>query len=130
MAYRTLSENIIIILYVTGAVLLFVAAYVIYISKFRKRGTLKAMNDVELQTSRYDVYDKSSQFLLILPKSSKVKLDLLSSDEKLIRVLKEGNFESGQHMVDFDINDLENGIYFLSLISDHANLLRRIEVRK
>lgn len=130
MAYRTLSENIIIILYVTGAVLLFVAAYVIYISKFRKRGTLKAMNDVELQTSRYDVYDKSSQFLLILPKSSKVKLDLLSSDEKLIRVLKEGNFESGQHVVDFDISNLENGIYFLSLISDHANLLRRIEVRK
>src|SRR5688500_2058424 len=89
------------VFYVTGMLLLIIAAYMLYLRQF-KRGTLEAMNNVNFITSRYDKYSAKSQFLVDLPNNSKIVLMLLDRFESPVKELLNGDFEAGQHTVMFN----------------------------
>ena len=110
MGSRETSTVIIIILYVTGALLLMITAY------------------VEFVTSRYDKYTTKTQFLIDLPRPSFVALKLLNNNEELVKNILDGQYETGQHTVKFDPAEFSNGTYFLSLVTDHATILRKITI--
>ncbi|MBI3133067.1 MAG: hypothetical protein HYZ14_00185 [Bacteroidetes bacterium] len=130
MGKRDTVEVLVIILYVTGAVLLMLAAYLIYLKKYRRRGRMEMLNNIEFITSRYDTYHAKTRFLLQLPKPCGVDLNLLDASEKQVRVLLQGNLEAGQHTIVFDPSDFENGTYFLSLKTDSTSVLRKITIDK
>ena len=127
MGSRETSTVIIIILYVTGALLLMITAYILYLKKY-KRGTLEALNNVEFVTSRYDKYTTKTQFLIDLPRPSFVALKLLNNNEELVKNILDVQYETGQHTVKFDPAEFSNGTYFLSLVTDHATILRKITI--
>jgi len=110
-------------------VILLITAYVLYIKRF-KRGTLEALNNVVFITSRYDKYNTKTQFLIDLPRDSKVDLLLLDQKEGLVKELLNKELEAGQHKVVFDPADYENGIYYLSLKTENASMLRKITIEK
>lgn len=128
MGKRESIEVILLGLYITGAVLLLVTAYVLYVRRYRKRGVLKAVNDVVFTTSRYDVYNSPTSFLIELPGPSYINLLLLDKEEKPLTSLLEGDFEAGLHEVRFSPSEYGNGIYYLSLKTTHASILRRITI--
>lgn len=127
MGTRETSAVVVIILYVTGAILLMITAYVLYLRKFR-RGTLEALNNVEFITSRYDKYNSKTQFLIDLPRASGVMLKLLNDKEELVKEILAQQCEAGQVTIKFDPSEFTNGIYYLSLVTDHANILRKITI--
>lgn len=123
------SDVILAILYVTGAILLFITSYMLFIKRFKK-GQLQAINDVILNTSRYDVYKSKTQFMIELTEKAHVQLSLLNEEEKELDVLLDGELEGGENVVDFDPTNLDDGIYYLSLKSESASLLRKITIAK
>jgi hypothetical protein len=130
MGKRDTVDLVLIGLYITGAVLLLITAYLIYLRRYIKRGKMKMLNDVILHTSRYDLYHGPTKFLLELPKDSKVNLALLDENEKFVLTLLNSEMEAGQHPVPFDPAALNNGVYYLSLQTDNASFLRKITIEK
>ena len=119
---------LLVILYVTGGLILLVTAYVIYIRRFRKRGRMEMLNNVVFTTSRYDIYSSKTQFLLELPKTCDVELELLDEKENPVKKILHANLPAGQHIIPFDSTEYANGIYFLSLKAAHSSILRKITI--
>lgn len=130
MGKRDTVDLVLIGLYITGAVLLLITAYLIYLRRYIKRGKMKMLNDVILHTSRYDLYHAPTKFLLELPKKSNVDLSLLDENEKLVLQVLNAEMEVGEHSVSFDPTPLNNGVYYLSLKTDNASFLRKITIEK
>lgn len=116
-------------LYATGATLLFITSYILYIKRF-KRSKLLAVNEVTLTTSRYDVYSVKTQFLMELPKKVSVKLVLLNEQEQVVKTLVDEELDAGENVVDFDPALFEVGNYYLSLKTEGTSILRRIKIAK
>ena len=129
MEFRSSADTVFIFLYITGALLLIVTSVSLYTRKFR-RNKLQAVNHLELITSIENTFYQKTQFLVITPVERKVELNLLDQDEKFIRTLASGTFSVGEHAVDFDPAELKEGKYYLSLTSDDAKIIRRIEVTR
>lgn len=121
------SDIILGILYASGAIFLFVASYMIYIKRFR-RNKLVAIDEVVFSTSRYDEYGAKTQFLIELAKNNHVKVKLLKQDETELAVLIDREMPAGENVMDFDPTVYENGVYYLSLITEGTTILRRIKV--
>lgn len=130
MGERDTVDLVLIGLYITGAVLLLVTAYLIYLRRYIKRGKMKMLNDVILHTSRYDVYHAPTKFLLELPKNSHVDLSLMDENEKLVLQILNTDMHVGEHPISFDPTAFNNGIYYLSLKTDNASFLRKITIEK
>lgn len=130
MGKRDTVEVLLIILYVTGALITLITAYYLYIRKYRKRGKLKVLNDVILHTSRYDQFTSETQFLLELPKETHVKLTLLNSSEQQVANLLDEFKSAGEYPITFNPLQYENGDYFLHLESENATLMRKIHISK
>ncbi len=117
------------ILYATGAILLFVTSYILFIKRF-KRNKLEAVSEVVFSTSRYDSYGSKTQFLIELSDNMNVELNLLDVKENQLKNLLNKELDKGENTVDFDPTDLENGIYYLSLKTKNASILRKINVAR
>ena len=115
------------IMYCSGGLLLLITAYVLYIKRF-KRAKLEAINNISLQTSRNDVFNQITEFLIISPIIEFVTLKLLNEKEEEIEVLFEGEINAIDQKVTFKPKSYEPGIYYLSLRSKSANILRKIRV--
>src|SRR3989344_1438862 len=119
MGKKDTVEVLLITLSVSGAVLLMVTAYLIYIRRFIKRGKMKILNNVVLHTSRYDTYHSATKFLLELPKKSTVDFSLLDSNENFINTILKADLEAGEYPIAFDPALLENGTYYLELKTEN-----------
>jgi len=117
------------ILYATGAILLLVTSYVLYIKRF-KRNKLKAVSEVVLTTSRYDVYAAKTQFLIELSNTVNVALNIANEDQTKTEVLFDGEMVKGENVIDFDPSEMEDGIYYLSLKTEDTSILRKIKIAK
>lgn len=115
------------ILYASGAVLLLITSYILFLKRFKK-SKLKAVSDVILTTSRYDNYNSKTQFLIELSDDMSVTLDLLDEKEEKIRTILSESMPCGENIVNFDPTDLKDGIYYLSLKTPNTNILRRITI--
>jgi hypothetical protein len=121
------SDIILGILYASAAVFLFVASYMIYIKRFR-RNKLVAIDEVVFSTSRYDEYSAKTQFLIVLATANHVKVKLMNAKEEDLAVLIEADMPAGENVMDFDPTLFENGVYYLSLITEGTTILRRIKI--
>lgn len=128
MGKKDTVEVLLIFFYTTGAVLLMVTAYLIYLRKFRKRGQMEMLNNLVFTTSRYDTYQKKTQFMIDIPKTCEVELNILNKDEQFVKNLIKDTYQPGQHTIVFEPADFENGIYFLSLKANNVSILRRITI--
>lgn len=121
------SDIILGILYASGAIFLFVASYMIYVKRFR-RNKLVAIDEVVFSTSRYDEYSAKTQFLIELATANHVKVKLMNANEEDLAVLIDTDMPAGENVMDFDPTLFENGVYYLSLITEGTTILRRIKI--
>jgi hypothetical protein len=116
-------------LYVSAAVLLLVVSYLLYLKRL-KRGKMVAKSEIKLTTSRYDTYTNNTQFLLELSDPMEVKLELLDAQENYVLTILNESLGGGEQIVDFKMEDLAEGIYYISLKTDNHSILRKITVKK
>ena len=121
------SDIIFGILYASAAIFLFVASYMIYVKRFR-RNKLVAIDEVVFSTSRYDEYSAKTQFLIELATANNVKVKLMNANEEDLAVLVDADMPAGENVMDFDPTLFENGVYYLSLITEGTTILRRIKI--
>ena len=121
------SDIIFGILYASAAIFLFVASYMIYVKRFR-RNKLVAIDEVVFSTSRYDEYSAKTQFLIELATANHVKVKLMNANEEDLAVLVDADMPAGENVMDFDPTLFENGVYYLSLITEGTTILRRIKI--
>lgn len=115
------------VLYASGALLLLITSYRLYLKRFKK-SKLEAINEVTLSTSRYDKYSEQTQFLVELSVSARVTLNLLDANEKKMAVLLDEALQAGDKIVDFDPKPYPNGDYYLSLKTESVSILRKITI--
>ncbi len=121
------SDIIFGILYASAAIFLFVACYMIYVKRFR-RNKLVAIDEVVFSTSRYDEYGAKTQFLIELATANHVKVKLMNANEEDLAVLIYADMPAGENVMDFDPTLFENGVYYLSLVTEGTTILRRIKI--
>ena len=121
------SDIIFGILYASAAIFLFVASYMIYVKRFR-RNKLVAIDEVVFSTSRYDEYSAKTQFLIELATANHVKVKLMNTNEEDLAVLIDADMPAGENVMDFDPTLFENGVYYLSLVTEGTTILRRIKI--
>ena len=115
------------IAYGLTAFMLIVVSYILFIKKY-KRNKMEAVNALEFITSRYNIYTENSQFLIIMPKTANVIVNLLDESDNVKDELINQTIESGKFVYDFKTTSYPNGMYFLSLKSDGVNILRKIKI--
>ncbi|MBK7128905.1 MAG: hypothetical protein IPM74_02845 [Crocinitomicaceae bacterium] len=130
MGMQDTISVLLVVLYLTAGLMLMVAAYVIYLRVYSKRGRLERLNNITFTTSRYEVYHEKTDFLLDLPNASNIKIVLLDSNHQELCSLLDAQLDAGRHLIEFDPHDFDNGTYFISLNSDSTNLLRKITIDK
>lgn len=116
-------------LYVSGALLLLIVSYILFLKKL-KRGKMIAKSEIKLTTSRYDTYKNNTQFLLELSDPMHVNMNLLDENELVIRSLLKDDVAAGERILDFEMEDLADGIYYISLKTGNHSILRKITVKK
>lgn len=89
---------------------------------------MEMLNNLVFTTSRYDTYQKKTQFMIDIPKTCEVELNILNKDEQFVKNLIKDTYQPGQHTIVFEPADFENGIYFLSLKANNVSILRRITI--
>ena len=57
-----------------------------------------------------------------------VKIELLNQDLSVLKILKEGSFAPGGHIVRFDSKELPNGNYFYRLVTDNQKTFKKMTV--
>ena len=57
-----------------------------------------------------------------------VKIELLNQDLSVLKILKEGSFTSGGHIVRFDSKEFPNGNYFYRLVTDNQKTFKKMTV--
>lgn len=120
-------EIIMGILYGVTAIVLLFTAYVLFIKRYKVQKT-EAVNNIEFITSRYNIFTESAQFLFVVPNLSHIKLEVLDENEQYLNTLVDTEYEEGEHIFYFDINQFKSGIYFLKLTSENVNILRKIKI--
>jgi len=115
------------ILYLSAAIFLSIAAYMLYLKRF-KRAKLQAMNSVSLITSQYNNFSTKTKFLIESPEPVGVKVELLDENEKLVECLVDTVVSNLEYPFDFDPNEYPTGKYYLYLTSDNAKILRGITI--
>lgn len=123
------SQIIIGILYATGAISLLVVSYLLFIKRF-KRNKLEAVSEVTFTTSKYDIYEAKTQFLIEVSEDMEVSLELLDSEENHVDTINHSTMLQGENVVDFDPTPYQDGNYYLSLKSANASILRKININK
>jgi hypothetical protein len=116
-------------LYVSAALFLLIVSYLILLKRL-KRGKMVAKSEINLTTSRYDNYKNSTQFLLDLSPDMHVEMKLLDEEEQPVRTILDQLVEAGQTIIDFNVDDLSDGIYYISLKTESHSILRKIRVYK
>lgn len=116
------------IIYGITAMVLLITSYIVFTKKFRRQ-KMEAINKLEFITSRYNVYTEKSQFLFDVPFKMAIDLKLLDENENEIDVLVNAEYDLGEHIYNFDVNKYPNGIYFLKLVADNVDMLRKIKIK-
>jgi hypothetical protein len=57
-----------------------------------------------------------------------VTIELLKEDLSFLKVLKEGDFQPGGHIVRFDSTDVPNGNYFYGLRTDNQKTVKKVKI--
>jgi hypothetical protein len=115
------------VLYAITAIVLLVTAYIIYTKQFRRQ-KMEAVQTVNFITAQYNIYKTKTQLLVEVPVMMEVVVRLLDADEKSVIDLLNGELSKGEHIIEFDPTNYENGNYFLKLESPTTQILKKITI--
>lgn len=116
------------ILYGITAVVLIVAAYLIYTKQFRRQ-KMEAVESVNFITAQYNIYKTKTQLLVEVPSKMLIKVVLLDKGENLVNNLLERELEKGEHIIEFDPQQFASGNYFFKLESPSTQILKKIIIK-
>ena len=116
------------VVYGITAFVLVITSYILFTRRFRRQ-KMEAINKLEFITSRYNIYKENSQFLFNVPFKMKINLFLLNETNDIIAVLVDAEFDSGEHIYNFNVDSFPNGHYFLQLKADNVDMLRKISIQ-
>ncbi len=123
----TTKEMIMGVLYGITAAVLLVTAYIYYTKRFRIN-KLEAVDQLQFITAQYHIYQEKTQLLIDLNTEMHVKLDLLDEDENLVKNLIDKSLTVGEHIIVFDPELYDNGIYYFNLNSVSTSILKKIRI--
>lgn len=113
------------VLYGITAAVLLVTAYIIYTKQFRRQ-KMEAVQTVNFVTAQYNIYKTKTQLLVEVPVAMQIHVMLLDGREVLVADLLNRELEKGEHIIDFDPTEYENGNYFFKLVSPSSQILKKI----
>jgi hypothetical protein len=100
-------------------------------------GTTSVPFDDELIVRNYELYQNypnpfnaMTNISFYLPEKSRVNLKIYNSLGELVYTLVNKEFESGNHVIHLDANNLSSGIYFYSLETGKQTLTKKMVVLK
>ncbi|MDD3878350.1 MAG: T9SS type A sorting domain-containing protein, partial [Bacteroidales bacterium] len=83
-------------------------------------------------TTEMDVYpnpmNQSSLISFNLPEATKVNIGLYNIEGQLVKVIASDNYESGMQYLNFSVNGINNGVYFIKFTTDYSTVVKRIVV--
>ena len=129
MRNLTATEIVLGIFYITASLSLIIAAYMLYIRRF-KRNKLVAMNTISLVTSKENIFSSPTKFLLIMPTPGHVKIELLNQEEKVVSTLIDEEIAQEEYPIEFDPVLYDSGKYYIYLTTDNAKILRGITITR
>lgn len=124
---RSFESNFYAILIVLSAVVILVLAYSQLIKRFSKDHIVKknyaVLYDLEAKQHTGEI-----EFYFSLDEPKSIAFSILNDKMSELFVVKEGNFESGGHIVRYDTAQLENGYYFYCLQTDNQKTMKKLLV--
>ncbi|MDD3878363.1 MAG: T9SS type A sorting domain-containing protein, partial [Bacteroidales bacterium] len=83
-------------------------------------------------TTEMDVYPnpmhESSLISFNLPEATKVNIGLYNIEGQLVKVIASDNYDSGIQHLNFSVNGINNGVYFIKLDTDYSTDVKRVVV--
>ena len=117
------------LLYGITAVVLLVTAYLLYTKQFRRK-KMEAVETINFVTAQYDIYKEKTQLLVEVPSEMLVKVMLLDKDENIVKLLLNSVLGKGEHIINFEPEQFDNGNYFFKMESPSSQILKKIINRK
>lgn len=114
------------------ALSIMVSAYLLFIA-YRKFVTYIGLGKVRKTTVKYaKLYDLKNPYAkeeiqlgFELEEETKVLLQIIDKNDKVITVLKDENIQEGIHPIYFDTKSISNGEYFYQLITPYQKLTKK-----
>ena len=125
---KTVEHNALAVLFTLLAVLVLYIAYKELIRRFSRKRIPKEeyafLYGLEKQQITGEV-----EFYFTLSQPKNVNFSILNSRMEELQVLADKEFGTGGHILRYDTNALQNGIYFYCLRSDNQKTLKRMIVQ-
>ena len=125
---RSLEANVVGVLMVLIALMLLVFAYKELIRRF-SRGKAAKEDYAFLFPLERETITGEVEFYFTLDNPRKVAISILDSAMKELTVIIEKDFAKGGHIVRYNSDNLNNGIYFYCLRSDNQKTMKRMIVK-
>lgn len=116
------------VLFVSLAILVLVIAYRKLLAYLGKGNPVKEDYCV-LYSLEEPISTAQVQFYFTCEVKKYVQIILFDEQMKEIRVIKEGDFETGGHIVTFDTSTVENGQYFYGLKTENQKTMKKMIIR-
>lgn len=125
---RSWESKVLGTLIVLAAVSMLYIAYKAVIKRFSK-GTLKK----EEYALLFDLENKKQsgglEFYFTIEQPKKVVFSILNAKMETIEVIQDKEFSSGGHIIRFDTNALQDGVYFYCLETDNQKTMKKMHVQ-
>lgn len=116
-------------------VLIFTLLLLLFIIGYRKllahlsKGTLLKENYCVLYSLEINPAFGDINFYFTSEKKREVKLELLDENYNFIKELYNQECKSDGNMVHFNTKEIENGIYFYSLVTENQKTMKKMTIR-
>ncbi|WP_300663988.1 hypothetical protein [Fluviicola sp.] len=125
---RSWESKLLGTLIVLAAVAMLYIAYKSVIKRFSK-GALKKEDYALLFDLENKKQSGSLEFYFTIEHPKKVVFSILNAKMEPIEVIQDKEFSSGGHIIRFDTNELQDGIYFYCLETDNQKTMKKMHVQ-
>lgn len=119
-------EAIVKFLFVSFLILLAVIAYRRLLKRFQK-GQIVHNDYCELYNLDQDPASGELAFYFVCPELKQVQF-CIWKDRQLLHELANQEFSQGGHIIRFDSNTLENGVYYYGIVTSDQETIKRMQV--
>lgn len=119
-------EAVVKFLFVSFLILLAVIAYKRLLKRFQK-GQVVHKDFCELYNLDQDPASGELAFYFVCPELKQVQFGIWK-DQKMLHELANKAFDKGGHIIRFDSNLLENGVYYYGIKTNEQETIKRMKV--
>ncbi len=125
---RSWESKLLGTLIVLAAVAMLYIAYKAVIKRFSK-GALKKEDYALLFDLENKTQSGGLEFYFTIEQPKKVVFSILNAKMETIEVVQDREFSSGGHIIRFDTNALQDGVYFYCLETDNQKTMKKMHVQ-